>query len=423
MFMDVVKIFFTDEDMDYYFLFEGAQIGFFCEKDGIASALMNENVKSSISENDRLVLRFLADDPGTCYTREEIARACQLNGVNAVKNSIYRLRKLYPILGKNIETVHLKGYRLSKSIKVIKKGDSINGNNDDGNFGEFEETIDSFYIRQVRPYKKGDQGMIYRAQGKYGETYSIKKFEKISAPIPYPYILTDENLLKTMMYLTLKQYNLTIIRGRDINSRCLIMDFVEGITLQQYIQGERISIGSVVHILSEILKGLDVLHKKSIVHGDITLSNVIMNNRNPILIDYGMTGFAGAKQLMTMIHHEYGCPEREKNLPLDYRSDIYGAGMVLRELVENVKTLHDDGPIFAGKQKLYEIAGTAMKLDPSERYQTAEEMLDAVLATEIPITEKGNYMGCDEEDIEIYRGEKTICSFDDVFTDDNLFDD
>ncbi len=270
------------------------------------------------------------------------------------------------------------------------------------------------YIHQITPYKKGYQGMIYLGKGKYGETYSVKKMNKIPEPYIDLYILTDEKLFKTMMNLTLNQYNLATVRGKDVSSRYIIMDFVEGVTLREYAEAEEMTIGMVVHIISEILKALKVLHKEGIVHGDITPYNILMNNGNPILIDYGMTGTVGSPQLGTTFYHEYNCPDKSANLPLDCRSDIYETGMILQELANAVKTLHKDGPISHSKKTLLKIADMAMMPNPDDRYQKVEEMLHTILKMDIPLNKSGNCMNCEEEDMEIYHNESAFPDSDNV---------
>jgi serine/threonine protein kinase len=119
------------------------------------------------------------------------------------------------------------------------------------------------------------------------------------------------------------------------------------------------------------------------------------------LMDFGLAKFladdravTGAGQMVGTFR--YMSPEQVLAEPLDGRSDLYSLGVILYEMLSGLipfdaktpqelwqKILElDPIPLLSvnpkGDQQLARISHKLMRKEPAERYQTAEELLDAL---------------------------------------------
>lgn len=90
-------------------------------------------------------------------------------------------------------------------------------------------------------------------------------------------------------------------------------------------------------IVAEVLRGLQVAHKQSCVHRDVKPDNVLVTSEGEVkLTDFGI-----AKHHATNItvagkflgSPSYSSPEQVQGQPVDGRSDLYAAGIILYELL------------------------------------------------------------------------------------------
>lgn len=88
--------------------------------------------------------------------------------------------------------------------------------------------------------------------------------------------------------------------------------------------------------LSEIINGIDFLHKIRIIHRDIKPENILIKNKHLLLTDFGASAQLGtytnekATQTGTS---KYWSPEIDDGKKYDFKTDIWSAGCVLFELI------------------------------------------------------------------------------------------
>mgnify|MGYP004477570763 CR=1 FL=1 len=154
---------------------------------------------------------------------------------------------------------------------------------------------------------------------------------------------------------------------------------------REYIKelGEEYPEGGHVLLLINILKGLKCLHSNGIVHADINPSNVLTDGFVTKLVDY-----SSAFSVNTGVHLDdehtyiiggYNSPEEKK----DFRSDLYSVGMVaFRWLTgENPDVDENGNLIFDNTNIDHEamlVLQKATMVNPDERYQSADEFIDAL---------------------------------------------
>jgi eukaryotic-like serine/threonine-protein kinase len=129
----------------------------------------------------------------------------------------------------------------------------------------------------------------------------------------------------------------------------LVMELVEGRSLRQIIRDEGpLTIPAVAEIMSQTCAALEEAHRQQIVHRDIKPDNIIVNTAGGKLrvkvLDFGIaklrdlaataSNLTQAGTVMGTPH--YMSPEQCLGEELDGRSDIYGLGVVLYEMLTGI---------------------------------------------------------------------------------------
>lgn len=118
----------------------------------------------------------------------------------------------------------------------------------------------------------------------------------------------------------------------------LIMEYVKGITLEEYIKHKN---GLIVEskaypMLKEILEAFEYAHSKGIVHQDIKPSNIIIQEDGHIkIMDFGIARIISESQQKgtVMGTPEYMSPEQIYGKEVDGRSDIYSLGVLIHNML------------------------------------------------------------------------------------------
>jgi serine/threonine-protein kinase len=181
----------------------------------------------------------------------------------------------------------------------------------------------------------------------------------------------------------------------------IAMEFVEGHTLSQYLQQKvRFSEADVASLATQLLDALAHAHDNGVWHRDIKPSNVIMTKAGRIKIaDFGIA--RTDTSALTMANSVLGtpmymAPEQFMGRPIDHRVDVYGAGVVLYQLIAGrapfigphealmYKVVNEvpvapstlEGALGGGRFDA--VVATALAKDPRDRHASAAAFRDAV---------------------------------------------
>ena len=126
--------------------------------------------------------------------------------------------------------------------------------------------------------------------------------------------------------------------GDDGRVAYIAMEFVEGHTLSAYLTHKvRFSATDIASVASQLLEALAHAHDNGVWHRDIKPSNVIMTRNGRIKIaDFGIARTDSSGMTMAggvLGTPMYMAPEQFLGQPIDHRVDLYGAGVVLYQLV------------------------------------------------------------------------------------------
>ena len=200
--------------------------------------------------------------------------------------------------------------------------------------------------------------------------------------------------------------------GQDQNQLYIVMEFVPGKNLQQYLQDLRgdekwVDLSEAVSIVRQVLLALDYGHRHGVLHRDLKPDNIILKEEpteglpyRPVITDLGLAKLAGGDvetQVGTaMGTPAYMSPEQALGLTAQATSDIYSTGVLLYELVTgrlpfDVKTLveavkaHGQQPPPTPRsikpdipEALEKVILKAMEKEPAKRFQDAAAMAAAV---------------------------------------------
>jgi serine/threonine-protein kinase len=183
----------------------------------------------------------------------------------------------------------------------------------------------------------------------------------------------------------------------------IAMEYLEGRTLAQAIREDDLSLGEKLSILSDILAALEHAHHQHVLHRDIKPANVLLLPSGIAkLVDFGLARDNKVASITVtgtvMGTVAYMSPEQMKCLALDARSDLYSVGALAYELLTGrpafaadtmtavmLKVLSEaPPPMETGRSgvppELEAIVRRALAKSPSERYASASELRNALLA-------------------------------------------
>ena len=121
------------------------------------------------------------------------------------------------------------------------------------------------------------------------------------------------------------------------NYPALILEWHDSLNLFQLIrQVSKLNPLEVSYICSQIQKGIVDLNQQGISHGDLSLSNVLIDRKGNVrLIDFGKANYLGSEVLTTSF---FTAPEIFDGEMPSFHSDLYSLGVIERVLLENQKS-------------------------------------------------------------------------------------
>ena len=130
--------------------------------------------------------------------------------------------------------------------------------------------------------------------------------------------------------------------GEDRGLPYIVMQHLKGRTLAEVQRtGERLPLREVLRIGREIAEGLAAAHQRGLVHRDIKPDNVFLEGapRSVRIIDFGLARDVGGDAARVTVDGAvvgtpaYMPPERIGTQDLDAKSDLFGLGVILYELL------------------------------------------------------------------------------------------
>jgi hypothetical protein len=190
----------------------------------------------------------------------------------------------------------------------------------------------------------------------------------------------------------------------------LVMEFLEGETLEQRLRKGALPLDQALQISIQIADALAAAHRAAIIHRDLKPGNVMQTKSGAKLLDFGLakTGTPAVAGGLSMLPttppgltqqgtilgtFQYMAPEQLEGHEADARTDIFAIGAVLYETFTGKKAfegksqasligaiLREDPPPVSRVQwlapaALDRIISTCLAKDPDDRYQSTRDLL------------------------------------------------
>ncbi len=133
-----------------------------------------------------------------------------------------------------------------------------------------------------------------------------------------------------------------IEQTRQRNFLYFIMEYIDGITLKQWMQENTMpDFETVIDITNKIIRGLRVFHRLEMLHRDLKPENIMITTHGVVkIIDFGSVKIAGIQEISTPVERiellgtkNYSAPEYLLGLEGSNRSDIYSLGVLVYEML------------------------------------------------------------------------------------------
>ncbi|MBK8257791.1 MAG: protein kinase [Polyangiaceae bacterium] len=258
----------------------------------------------------------------------------------------------------------------------------------------------------------GGMGRVYRAEQKaLGRTVAVK--------IIHPHLLGDESA--SVRFITEARAasrmnhpnSVAVIDfGKNGSQLYIVMEFLRGRDLARVAFEEGpLPFRRCVDILRQVLAALSEAHHLGIIHRDLKPENIVLEQLRSggdfvKVVDFGLAKMRAevapnvTSPGIVCGTPDYMAPEQGRGDPIDARSDLYACGVILYQLLTGVLPFEGDSPtqvvlMHMSKRPLdprdaapsrniprtlAEVTLKALEKDAKDRFQSADEMSEGILA-------------------------------------------
>src|SRR5208283_953569 len=215
--------------------------------------------------------------------------------------------------------------------------------------------------------------------GGMGKVYKVRNIisDRIEAmKVLLPNLDTDRELAERFIreikvQASLQHPNIASLHTaqRVDNQLLMIMEFVEGSTLDSIMRAGRIPLRDCVNYVSQVLAALSYAHAHGVVHRDIKPPNMMLTPEGVVkLMDFGIAKISVDHKLTqtgrTVGSLAYMSPEQISGTDVDARSDLYSLGISLYEMVTGKRPFEGDSDYSIMAAHLQQQPLPPVQLDP-----------------------------------------------------------
>jgi serine/threonine protein kinase len=257
----------------------------------------------------------------------------------------------------------------------------------------------------------GGMGEVYRARDtRLSRTVAVKTLTTQVAHRP-DLKARFEREARTLATLSHPHICSVFDVGRHDGVDYLVMEYLEGQTLAQRLQGNGLALNESLKIAIQVADALDKAHRQNIVHRDLKPGNIVLTKSGAKIVDFGLAklvedgrgpiGAAGLSTRTPMTAEgtilgtlQYMAPEQLEAKEADARTDIFAFGAIVYEMVTGRRSfdassqasliaaiLDRDPPSMSTLQpmtpsSLERVIRKCLAKDPDARWQSAGDLLE-----------------------------------------------
>jgi len=187
----------------------------------------------------------------------------------------------------------------------------------------------------------------------------------------------------------------------------IVMQYIEGQDLQVLLDKKgRAPLGDSLSITKKVAQALAFAHKQGIIHRDIKPSNIMISKQGKVMVtDFGLARHISGTMSATVTQGgivlgtpDYISPEQAMGERTDGRTDIYSLGCTIFRMIAGRPPYEDPNPVTVMMKHVRDtdqppllrklvadvpevvekMVDKMLKKNPSERYQTMEEVVAAI---------------------------------------------
>ena len=228
---------------------------------------------------------------------------------------------------------------------------------------EYQDTVTVTFVGEKDNYEKGKERFLKEAR-------TMAKFSK------------DEGIVKALDFFEIN------------NTAYIVMEYLEGITLKQYLrENQRIAPEDLIELLVPLIESLDEIHSQGMIHRDISPDNIMVLPDGRIkLMDFGAardyTEF-GEKSLSIVLKPGYAPPEQYQTHGIQGPwTDIYALCATMykcitgenppdaidRVIDDHLKKISEFGIVIPPQEEAAIIKG--MSVSAKDRYQDIKDFCE-----------------------------------------------
>jgi len=198
--------------------------------------------------------------------------------------------------------------------------------------------------------------------------------------------------------------------------RFLVMEYVEGLALDAYADGQRLTVDARVALLIKAMEAVSHAHRHLVVHADLKPSNLLVDGSGePMLLDFGIGALvaeSGASE-STAWTPAYASPEQREHGTVAIASDVYALGVLATLLLAGCLPVGDGGASPLASRLLRRREGADVKAIALARSTSSSGLrralagdLDAILAKALQREPSARYLSVElfADDLKAHLG-------------------